>query len=249
MKKIFSIIAIIAGGVVTLSTPLLPDESVEWRVYHIARLMSYKVYDTKYEYVEPVYYNKVHYHRKKPVYIHSKKIYKKKYKKHYRVPKIKTTPHILTKDMKIHLALKKLGFYKGKIDGNLYSYETKSAIKKMHLEYQKEPTSYLNNKEKDTLIYLGTLFNLNKILLLKGSDERSHYKRIQAALKIEGFYFNIVDGILGNNTRKAIYDYKDAKGLTPTYNLSFKEESELLNDAKMVNDKNIEEAVETLSSI
>ncbi len=218
--------------------------------YHVATVMSYEVYDVGYRkptYYKPTYYKKVHYY-KKPIYVYKKKRYKNSYKKRYKVPKLRATAPILNNAMKIQLALKKLGFYKGNIDGNLYSYETKRAIKKMHKEYGKRATTYLNPKEKDNLIYLGTLFNLNKVLMLKGSDEVSHYKRIQAALKIEGFYHNKIDGISGTNTRRAIYSYKDAKGLVPSYNLSFQEESNLLNSAKAINDKNIEETISTLSS-
>jgi len=233
MKNITKKITLICS-IMVASTIVIEAQDIDIsKGYMVATLISESTTyndDYSYFYEEPVVYKPVH-------------VYKKKY---YRVPKIKNKTPILTNDMKIQKALKSLGFYRASIDGLVQSYETKLAIKKMHKEYKNSNDTFLSSKEKETLIYLGTLFSLDKSLISKRTNERAHYKRIQAALKILGYYHGRVDGISGRGTRKAISEYKVSQSLPSNPSLTFNQESELLNNAKSINDTNIEEAINSL---
>lgn len=61
-------------------------------------------------------------------------------------------------EKKIQQALSKLGFYDAKIDGNLNSFETRSAIESFEKRYRGEPTGTLEQKTKEDILYLHDLF-------------------------------------------------------------------------------------------
>ncbi len=151
-----------------------------------------------------------------------------------------------TSEMKIQKALASLGFYRGLIDGEVNSYETRSAIKEMNIAYEISNDASLKPEVKDTLIFLGTLFEFDRYLIARGSDKRAKGKKIQTALKIHGFYFAKIDGAVGSGTRKSISQYKGAKGLSGGSALDFEEEYQLVNSAKQINDKNIEDSIASL---
>lgn len=151
-----------------------------------------------------------------------------------------------TSEMKIQKALASLGFYRGKIDGEVNSYETRSAIKEMNRAYEISNDASLNSETKDTLIFLGTLFEFDRYLIARGTDKRSKGKKIQTALKIHGFYFSKIDGAVGPGTRNSISQYKTAKGLSAGSALDFEEEYQLVNSAKQINDKNIDDSIASL---
>ena len=166
----------------------------------------------------------------------------KTYKKRYVAPKN-------TSEMKIQKALASLGFYRGKIDGEVNSYETRSAIKELNVAYEISDSASLKPEAKDALIFLGTLFEFDRYLISRGTDKRSKGKKIQTALKIHGFYFTKIDGAVGKGTRRSISEYKAAKGLSYGASLDFEEEYQLVSSAKQINDKNIEDNVNTLKSL
>ncbi len=163
-------------------------------------------------------------------------------KKRYVAPK--NTP-----EMKIQKALASLGFYRGKIDGEVNSFETRSAIKDMNVAYEIGNSSSLKPEAKDALIFLGTLFEFDRHLISRGTDKRSKGKKIQTALKIHGFYFAKIDGAVGSGTRRSITEYKGAKGLSYGSSLDFEEEYQLVSSAKQMNDKNIEDTIGTLKGL
>jgi len=162
-----------------------------------------------------------------------------KKRKHYAAPKN-------TSEMKIQKALASLGFYRGPIDGEVNSYETRSAIKEMNIAYEISNDASLKSEVKDTLIFLGTLFEFDRYLISRGTDKRSKGKKIQTALKIHGFYFSKIDGAVGPGTRNSISQYKAAKGLSYGSALGFEEEYQLVSSAKQMNDKNIEDSIASL---
>ena len=174
-----------------------------------------------------------------PAQHHYKSTKKKKHKKHATVPK--DTP-----EMKIQRALASLGFYRGKIDGEINSYETRSAIKEMNRTYEISNNASLKPETRDALIYLGTLFEFDRNLIARGTDKRTRGKKIQTALKIQGFYFSKIDGAVGPATRRAIAEYKAANGLSYGSSLDYEEEYQLISSAKQMNDKNIEDTIATL---
>jgi uncharacterized membrane protein len=63
-----------------------------------------------------------------------------------------------TPQKKIQRALASLGFYRGRIDGEINSFETRSAIKEMNMAYERGNSASLTPEVKDALIFLGTLF-------------------------------------------------------------------------------------------
>ncbi|MBA1421617.1 MAG: peptidoglycan-binding protein [Epsilonproteobacteria bacterium] len=163
-----------------------------------------------------------------------------KHKKHY---KKRHVAHVDTDEMKIQRALASLGFYRGRIDGAINSFETRSAIKDLNVAYGISTGASLLPQEKNSLIYLGTLFDFDRHLISRGTDKRSKGKKIQTALKIHGFYFSKIDGAVGPGTRRSISEYKASKGLSYGNALDFEEEYQLVSSAKAMNDKNIEETI------
>jgi len=174
--------------------------------------------------------------------------------KRYRTKKHRTKSHktkrhvapVMTSTMKIQKSLTALGFYHGRIDGEVNSYETRSAIKAMNNAYEIGDTASLSPRAKDALIYLGDLFAFDRVLISKDNSKRAKGKKIQTALKIHGFYHTKVDGAVGPGTRRAISEYKAAKGLSYGNRLDFEEEYQLISSAKKINDRNIDETVASL---
>ncbi len=171
-----------------------------------------------------------------------KKHYKKKSKKTYAAPK-------LTPEMKIQKALSGLGFYRGKIDGEINSFETRMAIKEMNKAYEISNSASLDPQERDTLIFMGTLFDFDRNLIARGTDAKSKGKKIQTALKVHGFYHSKIDGAVGPATRRAIAEYKASNGLSYGDRLDYEEEYRLISSAKEMNDRNIEESINALKGL
>ena len=167
-------------------------------------------------------------------------------KKRHVVRKKKYVAPVMTSGMKIQKSLTSLGFYHGKIDGEVNSYETRSAIKSMNSAYEMGDTASLSPKAKDALIYLGDLFTFDRALISKDNSKRGKGKKIQTALKIHGFYHSKIDGAVGSGTRGSIAEYKMAKGLSSGNRLDFEEEYQLVSSAKTMNDKNIDDTVASL---
>lgn len=152
-------------------------------------------------------------------------------------------------EMKIQQALASLGFYRGMIDGEVNSFETRLAIKDMNIAYEISDNASLKPESKDALLFLGTLFEFDRHLISRGTDKRSKGKKIQTALKIHGFYFAKIDGVVGSGTRNSIAQYKSAKGLSSGTSLDFEEEYQLVSSAKEMNDKNIEDTIGSLKGL
>ena len=161
--------------------------------------------------------------------VHRKKVRKKVYK----APVV-----IMTAEKKIQKALSALGFYHGPIDGQINAYETRSAIKAMNNAYERGNTATLDSRAKDTLVYLGDLFTLDRHLVSRGTDRRSKGKKLQAALKIHGTYHGRIDGAVGPATRQAISAYTGGSSA-----LDFESEYRLIESAKKKNDRSIEDAI------
>ena len=157
--------------------------------------------------------------------------------------------HHDTPEMKIQRALASLGFYRGRIDGEINSFETRSAIKDLNVAYGISSGASLLPQEKNSLIFLGTLFDFDRHLISRGSDKRSKGKKIQTALKIHGFYFSKIDGAVGPGTRRSIAEYKASKGQSYGNALDFEEEYQLVSSAKAMNDKSIEETIASIKAL
>jgi len=156
---------------------------------------------------------------------------------------------VMTDEKRIQKSLSSLGFYRGQIDGQVNSFETRSAIKKMNKAYNISRSASLKPEVKDTLIFLGTLFGFDKYLTSQSTNPRDKNKKIQVALKLHGFYHGGIDGAIGRGSRNSISQYKSANGMTPTGSLDFEEEYQLISSAKTKNDANIEDSISSLEAI
>jgi peptidoglycan hydrolase-like protein with peptidoglycan-binding domain len=163
-------------------------------------------------------------------------------KKKYSAPK-------MTDEKKIQKALESLGFYRGKIDGEVNSFETRSAIKDMNIAYEISNNASLKSEAKDSLIFLGTLFGFDRYLIASNNDKRTKSKKIQVALKIHGYYHGKIDGAIGKGTRGSIAQYKNDNGMSYNGLLDFEEEYQLVSSAKEKNDKNIEDTIASLKAL
>jgi peptidoglycan hydrolase-like protein with peptidoglycan-binding domain len=175
---------------------------------------------------------------------HSHKAHRRSHKKVHKKHKVQ-----MTDEMRIQRALTSLGYYRGPIDGEVNSFETRSAIKKLNQYYGISNSASLKPEVKDSLIYLGTLFQFDRYLIARGSDSRTKGRKIQTALKIHGFYHSRIDGAVGSGTRRAIAEYKVAQGLSAGNRLDFEEEYQLISTAKEMNDKNIEDTLASLQAL
>jgi len=164
---------------------------------------------------------------------------KRSHRKHIATPR-------MTDEKRIQKALSSLGFYHGKIDGEVNSYETRSAIKEMNIAYEISQSASLRPEEKDSLIYLGTLLEFDRYLIAHGADSKTKGRKIQTALKVLGYYHDRIDGLVGRGTRSAIAQYKDENGMSPTGYLDFEEEYQLVDRAKEKNDKNIDDVIQSI---
>ena len=162
----------------------------------------------------------------------------------------RTAPRpVMTDEKRIQVALRSLGFYRGAIDGQINSFETRTAVKELNRAYEIGDTAYLSPQERDALIYMGTLLQFDRNLIAQGSDRRTRTKRIQTALKVLGFYSGKLDGSSGPMTRRAISSYRAANGLSPSYRLGYEDEYRLITTAKQANDRNIEETLASLKRL
>jgi peptidoglycan hydrolase-like protein with peptidoglycan-binding domain len=155
----------------------------------------------------------------------------------------------MTDEKRIQRSLSSLGFYRGRIDGQVNSYETRAAIKEMNTAYEISSNASLKPEAKDTLIFLGTLFEFDRHLNAQSSDRRTQNKKIQVALKLYGYYHGKIDGVIGSGSRRAISQYKADNGMGYSDSLDFEQEYQLVNSAKEKNDKNIEEAIASLKAL
>ncbi len=174
-------------------------------------------------------------------------VHRKSHKKYHTTKRISAP--VMNDAMKIQKALKGLGFYHGALDGEVNSFETRTAIKEMNNAYGIGNTAALRPEERDTLVYLGTLFAFDRNLIARGNDRITRGKRIQTALKVLGFYHGTIDGSVGPMTRNAIAAYQQAYGMGASPQLDFEAEYQLISNARAANDKNINDSIASLKAM
>ena len=170
-------------------------------------------------------------------------------KKKRRSAKRVTSAVRMTDERRIQKALAGLGFYRGRIDGQVNSFETRSAIKELNIAYGIGSTSSLKPEVKDTLIFLGTLFIFDRHLIASGKSGRAKSKKLQVALKIHGYYHGGIDGAIGRGTRGSIGQYKQDNGMSYGNALDFEEEYQLISSAKEKNDRNLDDSINSLKTM
>jgi peptidoglycan hydrolase-like protein with peptidoglycan-binding domain len=145
------------------------------------------------------------------------------------------------------MSLAALGFYSSKIDGNINSYESRSAIKKMNESYGLSSSSVLTPESKDQLIYLSHLYEIDKYLQASNKTRTARDKKLQAALKVHDVYTGKIDGVVGNGTRMSIAKYRMKEGMVPETFLADSEKAELVDSAIRKNINNIEMIVASIN--
>ena len=162
-------------------------------------------------------------------------IKKKRYKKRYYKKSKKNKTVVLSNSKKWQIALSYLGFYHGKINGNMNSFDTHHAIKQFQQAHQVSVTGLPNQAQKGYLSYIYKISTIAKYLNYEGKNKRSNGKKYQAALKVHSVYHDKIDGAIGKGTKKSILAYKYKIGLdTQDSALSNEEKKALVNSAKVL---------------
>jgi peptidoglycan hydrolase-like protein with peptidoglycan-binding domain len=129
--------------------------------------------------------------------------------------------HSISQEAKWQLALQYLGYYQGKIDGDLLTSESYHAIETFQHKYQKFVSGLLDERFKLYLSDIYTQMKMKKDLLYKGKKKKKNSKKIQTALHIIGIYKGKIDGITGPKTKNAIHLYIQNKEKNSTKDSSF----------------------------
>ena len=152
-----------------------------------------------------------------------------RYRKH-RKRASHTLPSHLSSEAKWQYVLRLLGYYKGPLDGDLYSQRTFDAISHYHRDHNEVPTGFLEPEDKR---YFRTLYSqtyLKRFLDIKPRKGRYGKQTLQAALKMQGFYKGKVDGKFGRGSKKALNAYISARSLKGVPKAQV--ERELVNEAR-----------------
>jgi len=149
-----------------------------------------------------------------------------KHYKHHR-KNYRHTP--LSQEAKWQTSLQFLGYYKGKIDGDLFTQESFDAITAFHHDHDQIDTGFLEEEDKRYLSKIYRTISLKQYLSYHGDNKRQKAKKLQAALKALSFYQGEIDGYFKKGSKKALTRYK--MGLDS--NLSDEEiEKRLLDEAE-----------------
>lgn len=155
---------------------------------------------------------------------------------------------VVSDEMKIQQALAGLGFYSGKINGNINDYATRNAIKQMNMAYNISDNTLLDKETSNQLVYIGTLFDLDKKLRPTSNSEKAKAIQLQTALMVQGVYTSKIDGAIGKGTRSSISMYRQAEGMTDGNSLNQNETYNLVVASMDKNKVNIESAVAAINN-
>jgi peptidoglycan hydrolase-like protein with peptidoglycan-binding domain len=153
-----------------------------------------------------------------------------KKKKTYRKSYAQKAP-VNSEGVKVQKALTNVGYYSGPLNGNLDSYDSKSAIMQYQAQYGLVQTGILLPEVKGILLHQGDIAEITEHLNNPGYDKRSKAKRLQAALKSQGLYTGKIDGIAGKGTRAAVKLYQQSQGMIPSGALIPSDEDALVETA------------------
>ena len=126
----------------------------------------------------------------------------KKHHKKYR------SHHSLSDAAKWQTSLQFLGYYKGKIDGDLYTQASFDAVTAFHIKHEEVTTGFLEEEDKKYLSEIYQVIALNQYIVYEGKNKKKNYQKLQAALKWESFYKGKIDGSFGKKSKQAFLRYK-----------------------------------------
>ena len=153
---------------------------------------------------------------------------KKRRKRAHRKNKRSTAPVVATENVRVQKELKTAGFYNGPLDGKLDSYESRVAVMQYQLSHGLPQTGELSPDLKGVLLQQGNIAELTEHLHNAGETQHDKGRRLQAALKVQGFYNATIDGDFGSKSQAAMRLYQQAKGMTPSGALLPEQEQELV---------------------
>lgn len=142
-------------------------------------------------------------------------------------------PPELSEGAQWQTALGFLGYYRGKIDGDLSTEETFRAVTAFHIKCEQVPTGFLEEEEKQYLSRIYRTIHLSHFLAYEGRDDKVYHKKLQAALALLSLYDGKIDGYFGKKSIQAfaLYRRKYAQEKTAHQNHAMVE-SMLIQDAK-----------------
>jgi hypothetical protein len=170
-----------------------------------------------------------------------KKYHKRRYRKHH---------HRTVSDKeKWQISLKFLGYYHGKIDGDLLTPESYNAIKDFQQRNQYFGAGILEHDSKEYLMRVYEAIRLNNYLNYEGENRQKLDRKIQAALAAKGIYPGKIDGRIGKKTKNAILVYRQSleQNVSNEGGLSPEEKDRLFVDAKNLLEKRLENFKEEAS--
>jgi len=133
------------------------------------------------------------------------KIHSKTATKHHKKQRVY---HSLSEEAQWQTALQFLGYYQGKIDGDLYTEKSFNAITAFHVKHKEIATGFLEEADKRYLSEIYSMVSLNRYLTYSGKSKRKNKQKLQAALKLESFYDGKIDGHFGKKSKQAFVRYK-----------------------------------------
>jgi hypothetical protein len=125
------------------------------------------------------------------------------YKKHGKVHK----EYTLSKEAQWQKALSFLGYYQGKIDGDLYTQRSFNAIIHFHTDHNEIATGFLEEADKQYLSEVYRTISLETYLSYNGKNKRKNIQKRQAALAVLSLYQGKIDGIFKQRSKAALSHY------------------------------------------
>lgn len=127
--------------------------------------------------------------------------HKRHYHRHY-----KHAVHTVSKEKQWQYALKFLGYYHGKIDGDLLTQPSYNAIEAFQRDHQEFATGLLENRYKPYLSDIYKEIALQKEIAYVGKNKERLIRKKQAVLYVLGYYHGKIDGKFGAKSKAAWED-------------------------------------------
>ncbi|SFV68259.1 hypothetical protein MNB_SV-10-694 [hydrothermal vent metagenome] len=139
----------------------------------------------------------------------------------------------ISEEMQYQKALRFLGYYKGKIDGDLLTQESYHAIDRFQHNYQDLANGILDECYKPYLSDIYTQLEFKEYLTYQGRDKRKLDQKTQTALKVMGYYTEKIDGKFGPKSKEALQRYlQDGLNKIVLYSEALEKVNEKLNSMK-----------------
>ena len=137
-------------------------------------------------------------------------------------------------------ALQFLGYYKGKVDGDLYTRSTFDAVTLFHFKHGEVDVGFLEEEDKKYLSEVYRILELNRYVSYEGKVKRKNNQKLQAALALHSFYTGKIDGQFGTESKNAFDRYKAAFAERTEHRTDAEIEKSLLANARSMSKKALE---------